>query len=95
MAITWLFFTGLTASKVSDEDKKIFNSSYWFFGFIFINAFVSFFGAFGINTVIPFPLDTFLMIVIDFIIYLFAVKAVYKTPALEEAVEEMENERNN
>jgi amino acid transporter len=93
MAIVWIFFTALTGSKVSDDHKKLFTSSYWFFGLIFITAFVSYFGAFGIDTVIPFPLDTIVMIVIYFIIYLFAIKAVYKTQALDEAVSEIENER--
>lgn len=88
IAIIWFSFTAIISFKVSSEHKKQFKSSYWFFGLIFITAFVSYFGAFGIDPVIKFPYDTLLMSALYFAIYFFAINSIYKTAALQEAVKE-------
>ncbi len=89
MAIVWLLSTALTATKVSKEYKKLFTSSYWLFGMFFATDIVSYFGAFGMRTMIPFPWDNFLMIGVYLVVYTFALKAGHKTDALEEAIEEV------
>jgi|YelNatPaOPRAMG01_1025707.scaffolds.fasta_scaffold66148_2 hypothetical protein len=89
MAIVWFAFTMLTASKVSEKYKILFTSSYWLFGMFFVTELVSYFGAFGMHTVIPFPWDTILMIGVYLVIYFFALKAGHKTEDLEVAIEEV------
>jgi len=89
MAAIWISFTVLTTAKVSNEYKKLFTSSYWLFGMIFVTELVSYFGAFGINSVIPFPWDNLLMIGVYLVVYFFAIKAGHKTEDLEIAVEEV------
>lgn len=88
MAIVWFAFTALTASKVSKKHKILFTSSYWLFGMFFVTELISYFGAFGMHTIIPFPWDTILMIGIYLVVYVFALKAGHKTEDLEIAIEE-------
>ncbi len=94
MAIVWFAFTMLTASKVSVKYKILFTSSYWLFGMLFVTEFVSYFGAFGMRTIIPFPWDTILMIGVYLVIYFFAIKAGHKTEDLEVAIEEVNRSSN-
>ncbi|MGC8704966.1 MAG: APC family permease [Athalassotoga sp.] len=88
MAALWFTFTALTASKVSQKYKTLFTSSYWLFGMFFATEVVSYFGAFGMNTLIPFPWDTVLMIGVYLVIYFLALRAGHKTEDLEVAIEE-------
>ncbi|MGC9140385.1 MAG: amino acid permease, partial [Athalassotoga sp.] len=88
MAALWFTFTALTASKVSQKYKTLFTSSYWLFGMFFATEVVSYFGAFGMNTLITFPWDTVLMIGVYLVIYFLALRAGHKTEDLEVAIEE-------
>ncbi|MCL4408434.1 MAG: APC family permease [Thermotogae bacterium] len=94
MTIVWFAFTMLTASKVSEKYKILFTSSYWLFGMFFVTELVSYFGAFGMRTLIPFPWDTILMIGVYLVIYFFALKAGHKTEDLEAAIEEVNRSSN-
>ncbi|MGC8610990.1 MAG: APC family permease [Athalassotoga sp.] len=84
----FLISTWLTSKKMESNKRVIFTSAYWFFALLFSTILVSYFGSFGIDTVIPFPWDTFLMIPIYTVIYFFAVRAGYKTEDLQKIIEE-------
>ncbi len=86
-----------TYRMVKPEQKEMFRSSWWLLALIFISFFVSYFGAFGVTTIISnapvisflqFPWDTIIMIVLLFILYLFGLRAGYKTEDLQAVIEE-------
>ncbi len=86
-ALIFVAGTVMTGKRLSGEKKIIFTSSYWLFALIFLTDLVSYFGSFG-NGVIPFPWDTLLMAAIYGIIYVFAIRAGYKTEDLQKIIEE-------
>ncbi len=86
-----------TYAKVGPEHKKLFRSSGWLLALIFITFLVSYFGSFGVTTIIPtapavsflaFPYDTIVMIVLLAIIYVLGLRAGYKTEDLQAIIDE-------
>lgn len=49
---------------------------------------LSYFGGFGLDTVIPFPLDTVVAALIILLFYFWAVNSGFRTQAIEEILEE-------
>jgi amino acid transporter len=89
--ITFVVFisgTVLTGRRLDNDKKLIFTSSYWLFALIFSTDFVSYFGSFGMNTLISFPWDTLIMAAVYGVIYVFAIRAGYKTEDLQKIIEE-------
>lgn len=86
-AFIFIFGTAMTEKKLSGDKKIIFTSSYWLFALIFSTDFISYFGSFG-NNVIQFPWDTILMAAIYGVIYVFAIRAGYKTEDLQKIIDE-------
>jgi len=89
--------TLLTYYKVPQEHRVIFKSSAWLLTLIFVTFLVSYFGSFGVTTIIPnapqvsflaFPYDTLVMIVILLIIYVLGLRAGYKTEDLQAVIDE-------
>ncbi len=86
------------------EQRKLFTSSYWLLALIFVTYFASYWGAFGYvsfmnpsktffyyptaTPLIPFPYDTIMMIVVYAIIYVFGLRAGYKTEDLQAIIDE-------
>jgi amino acid transporter len=92
--------TVATYSKVSQEYKAMFKSSTWLLALIFVTFLVSYFGSFGVTTIVPtapqisflaFPYDTVVMIVILIIIYVMGLRAGYKTEDLQAIIDEQTN----
>ncbi len=86
-ALIFIVGTVMTEKKLSEDKKVIFKSSYWLFALIFLTDLVSYFGSFG-NGIIQFPWDTLLMVAIYGIVYIFAIRAGYKTEDLQKIIEE-------
>ncbi len=89
--------TLITHSITKQEHKVLFKSSYWLLALIFITYLFSYIGSFGYTTIpalggpkpiIPFPEDTIVMIVIYAIIYIFGLRAGYKTEDLQAIIDE-------
>jgi len=83
--------------KVSKEHKIVFTSSFWLLALIFITYLVSYIGSFGYTTIaalggpapiLAFPIDTIVMIVVYIIIYVFGLRAGYKTEDLQAIIDE-------
>jgi len=83
--------------KVSKEHKIVFTSSFWLLALIFITYLVSYIGSFGYTNIaalggsapiLAFPIDTIVMIVVYIIIYVFGLRAGYKTEDLQAIIDE-------
>jgi amino acid transporter len=90
-----LIMAGVSLSNVAvlwnfsnDNVKKEIKASYWIFAFIFAIFLLSYFGALGLNPIIPFPTDVVIAAIVVLIFHYIAVKSGFRTEAIEEIIEE-------
>lgn len=83
-AITVYSITWITSRVADPSARRTINSFYWLLTLVFELLVVSFFGAFGKVTVIPFPWDTVLIMVISIPVYYWAIRSSYETAYLRE-----------
>lgn len=74
--------------SVPQEVKKEINAGWWLIIFILAIYILSYFGGFGLYTVIPFPEDTIVTAIVILGFYFWAVKSGFRTEAIEEVLEE-------
>jgi heme/copper-type cytochrome/quinol oxidase subunit 2 len=78
---------GMTfALQAMSKDKRPVKAGYWLVGLILAVYILSFFGAFGFNTVIPFPYDTVVAAVVGLVFYFAATYSGFKTEEIEDIV---------
>ena len=92
-----------TYRMVRPERKEMFRSSWWLLAMIFITFIISYFGSSGVTIIIPnapvisflqFPWDTIIMIVVFFIVYLFGLRAGYRTEDLRPSLRNRSLQKN-
>ncbi|BBD72964.1 amino acid permease [Sulfodiicoccus acidiphilus] len=78
---------GMTfALQAMSKDKTPIRAGYWLIGLILAMYLLSFFGAFGFNTLIPFPYDTVVAAIVGIGFYFAATRSGFKTDEIEEIV---------
>lgn len=92
-AITIYAVTWLTSRAVDPRDKKMATSFYWLITLEMALLFVSFFGSFGNDVLIPFPWDTVLMIIVSVPIYFWAIASGFETGYLKAFKKQLEDEK--
>jgi len=91
-----LYFTGISLMLTSNmlmlllksRQKKEISAGWWLIFFILATYALSYFGGFGPYTIIPFPEDTLVAIVI-LAFYFWAVHSGFRTEAINEIIEEI------
>ncbi|MBX8631287.1 MAG: amino acid permease [Thermoplasmata archaeon] len=78
-AILTLGTTAIIHMLTDREKRKEISSGYWLVAFSLGMLFLSYFGAFGYDTVVPFPWDNVVAIVLGIVFYIAAVMSGYKT----------------
>ena len=80
--------TAFLAYAAPKEVKREINAGWWLVGFLLVIYLLSYFGAFGLHPVIPFPWDTIAATVIILGFYFWAINSGFRTEAIEEIIEE-------
>jgi len=79
-------------SAVPQDVKREINAGWWLIGLILAIYLLSYFGGFGLYTVIPFPYDTIAAAVVVLGFYFWAVRSGFRTEAIEEIIEETQEQ---
>jgi len=79
-------------SAVPKDVKREINAGWWLIGLILAIYILSYFGGFGLYTVIPFPYDTIAAAIVVLIFYFWAVRSGFRTEAIEEIIEETQEQ---
>jgi len=77
---------------VPSDVKKEINAGWWLIYFILAIYIVSYFGGFGLYTVIPFPYDTIVAAIVVLIGYFWAVRSGFRTQAIEDIIQATKEE---
>lgn len=78
---------GLLKMAKSEDVKNEIKAGIWLPTYMFIIYLISYFGAFGLNTVIPFPYDTLLAVLVTLGFHYWAVRSTIRTKAIDEIIE--------
>ncbi|MBB5254833.1 APC family permease [Sulfurisphaera ohwakuensis] len=77
---------------VPPDVKKEINAGWWLIYFILAIYIISYFGGFGLYTVIPFPYDTIVAAIVVLIGYFWAVRSGFRTQAIEDIIQATKEE---
>jgi len=91
-----VYFAGISIMLIGNmlvlllksRQKKEINAGWWLVFFILAIYVLSYFGGFGLYTVIPFPEDTLVAIIVILAFYFWAVHSGFRTEAIEKIIEE-------
>ena len=79
-------------TSVPPDVKKEISAGWWLIGLILAIYVLSYFGGFGLYTVIPFPYDTIVTAIVVLGFYFWAVKSGFRTEAIEEIIEQTQEQ---
>jgi len=92
IAAMFIGTTAFLAYAAPKEVKREINAGWWAVIYLLIIYLLSYFGAFGLNTVIPFPWDTIIAAIITLGFHFWAVHSGFRTEAIEEIIEEQKRQ---